>query len=89
MSSAQKVLSLPSRDAANGAADRRVDDGDVLPIGQLKVKAMHTPGHGGLYCYACGGDVEDDANIEVLITGDRCSSMLKHRQVRRRDGANV
>ena len=48
-----------------------LDDGDVIPIGGIKVKAMVTPGHtSGSVCFACGGDVEDEANIEVIITGD-------------------
>ena len=46
-------------------------DGDIIPIGGLKVKAMLTPGHtSGGVCFACGGDVEEDANIEAVITGD-------------------
>eukprot|EP01046_Picozoa_sp_COSAG06_P051409 COSAG06_NODE_8375_length_2191_cov_2.235660_1_plen_417_part_10 len=48
-----------------------LDDGDIIPIGGIKVKALLTPGHtSGGVCFACGGDVEDDANIEVVITGD-------------------
>jgi glyoxylase-like metal-dependent hydrolase (beta-lactamase superfamily II) len=48
-----------------------LDDGDVIPIGGIKVKALLTPGHtSGGVCFACGGDVEDDSNIEVIITGD-------------------
>lgn len=48
-----------------------LDDGDVVPIGGIKVRALLTPGHtSGSVCFACGGDVEDDTNVEVIITGD-------------------
>jgi len=43
-------------------ADRTVEDGDIIEIGEEKLKVLHTPGHtpGGI-CLLCGSD---------LITGD-------------------
>eukprot|EP01045_Picozoa_sp_COSAG04_P015207 COSAG04_NODE_1187_length_7847_cov_3.494579_2_plen_484_part_00 len=86
--SAQNVCSLPSRESPLMVPQIvGLDDGDVLPIGELKVKAMHTPGHtAGSICYACGGDVEDDAEIEVLITGD-CLFIEAWGNIARYDGA--
>lgn len=42
--------------------DRMVEDGDIIEIGEEKLKVLHTPGHtpGGI-CLLCGND---------LITGD-------------------
>lgn len=45
------------------------DDGDVLPLGTLRVEVLHTPGHtGGSVCLRCG---------TALFTGDTlfCGSM--------------
>lgn len=43
-------------------ADRAVEDGDIIEIGEEKLRVLHTPGHtpGGI-CLLCGSDV---------ITGD-------------------
>lgn len=43
-------------------ADRTVEDGDIIEIGEEKLRVLHTPGHtpGGI-CLLCGSDV---------ITGD-------------------
>lgn len=43
-------------------ADRMVEEGDIIEIGEEKLKVLHTPGHtpGGI-CLLCGND---------LITGD-------------------
>ncbi len=42
--------------------DRRVEDGDIIEIGEEKLEVIHTPGHtpGGI-CLLCGSD---------LLTGD-------------------
>lgn len=38
-------------------------DGDTLPLGEITIRVLHTPGHThGSVCYDCGG--------EFLITGD-------------------
>ncbi|WP_026487135.1 MBL fold metallo-hydrolase [Caldanaerobius polysaccharolyticus] len=39
-------------------ADVLLNDGDLITIGELEVKVLHTPGHTpGSVCYACGGVV--------------------------------
>ena len=43
-------------------ADRLLDDGDVVEIGGMPVRVMHTPGHTpGSCCYLCG---------DVIFSGD-------------------
>ena len=44
------------------AADGVLHDGDEIPLGNEKIKVIHTPGHSkGCICYLCG---------DVMITGD-------------------
>lgn len=48
------LTALMSNEAISIEADARVNDGDVLHIGKLEFKVIHTPGHtkggSGLYC---------------------------------------
>lgn len=45
-----------------GPALRFYDEGDVLPLGNLSIEVLHTPGHtGGSVCLKCG---------DALFTGD-------------------
>jgi len=55
-------IALDRKNGTGGTADRLLHDGDVLNIGELEIKVIHTPGHtqGGC-CFLC----ED-----LLITGD-------------------
>jgi glyoxylase-like metal-dependent hydrolase (beta-lactamase superfamily II) len=60
-STAKKVLGLlASQEPVS--ADIELQDNDVLEVGSLKVRVMHTPGHtpGGL-CYICN---------DIIFTGD-------------------
>ncbi|MBW1636524.1 MAG: MBL fold metallo-hydrolase [Deltaproteobacteria bacterium] len=47
---------------ASPPADRQVEDGDIIEIGEVKLKVLHTPGHtpGGMCLY----------NAPDIITGD-------------------
>ena len=56
--SAAKELGLPP----SGPVDIRLKDGDVLEVGDLKIKVIHTPGHTpGSVCFLINGN---------LFTGD-------------------
>jgi hydroxyacylglutathione hydrolase len=56
--SAAKELGLPP----SGPVDIRLKDGDVLEVGALKIKVIHTPGHTpGSVCFLINGN---------LFTGD-------------------
>lgn len=48
--------------AAPGKADRRLKDGDVIDVGTMKIRVIHTPGHSpGSACFLVEGN---------LFTGD-------------------
>ncbi len=51
----------------NGHLDRYVGEGDVLPVGPLRVRVLHTPGHtpGGISLVLSGG-----AGPAQVLTGD-------------------
>ncbi len=53
---------LFGRAVAPDKADILLNDGDVLPLGELEIKVVHTPGHtpGGC-CYICG---------DIIFSGD-------------------
>lgn len=54
----EKELGLP----APGLADKRLQDGDIIEIGELKMTVIHTPGHSpGSVCFLVAGN---------LFTGD-------------------
>ena len=43
-------------------AERLLEDGDVLPLGNTEIRVLHTPGHtGGCVCYIAG---------DAMFTGD-------------------
>ncbi len=57
-------LSMFMGDSISGKADKLLEDDDVIHIGELELKVLHTPGHtpGGICLY-----IEEH---DVVITGD-------------------
>lgn len=53
----KKVFNAPDLDTAGTDFDHLFDDGEVFHIGQLEMKALHTPGHTpACMTYVCGLD---------------------------------
>ena len=51
----QKVFNFPEEILLEQSFDRLIDDGEVFSIGNLKLRAMHTPGHTpACMAYVCG-----------------------------------
>lgn len=67
----QDVFGRLFNDTTGGATDgsrfdRLLDDGDVLPLGALSIRAMHTPGH----TPACMSYLVDDGPERAAFVGD-------------------
>ncbi len=53
----KKVFNAPDMDINGADFDRLLDDGEILRIGELEVKAVHTPGHTpACMTFVCGLD---------------------------------
>lgn len=51
----QKIFNFPEEILLEQSFDRLIDDGEVFSIGNLKLRAMHTPGHTpACMAYVCG-----------------------------------
>ena len=62
LSDAGRSLIPPYRRPYTLSADRLLQDGDTVTVGELVLKVLHTPGHTpGSCCYQCG---------DLLIAGD-------------------
>ena len=60
--SSKSLMFMAGRTKLSLKADRLLDDGDIIAVGKLSFRVIHTPGHTpGSSCYLC-----DD----LLITGD-------------------
>jgi glyoxylase-like metal-dependent hydrolase (beta-lactamase superfamily II) len=54
------------KECVHAPADILLYDGNIIPLGEESVKAMHTPGHSpGSLCYVC-----NDGKNDFIITGD-------------------
>jgi len=52
------MLQFAGKDKREEPADKLLEDGDVLKLGESEIKVMHTPGHTpGSVCYICGDKI--------------------------------
>ena len=52
------MLQFAGIDKADEPADRLLEDGEILELGESKITVMHTPGHTpGSVCYICGDKI--------------------------------
>ncbi len=52
-------------------ADQPVKDGDILSIGKIDIKAVHTPGHTPEHlCYELYEEIDGEKHLSAILTGD-------------------
>ncbi len=57
---------------SEGKGDKQVIEGDIIDVGKIKIKAIHTPGHtnGSISFSVDDGSLDSNKNDRLLFTGD-------------------